>query len=210
MAEMASQGLTFEKVWAMFQETGKRMEESDRRLREGMEESDRRLKESLKETARKIKEVAEQQKETSRIVGGLGNRFGELAEHLVAPNIKEKFNDLGFHFTRCSRDLVIADEKTKRSLAEVDILLENGDIVIAVEVKAKPDVKDIDEHVKRMETLRRADCHNDRRKYQGAVAGAIMIKEVKQYAPQAGFYVIEQSGDTVKIDIPRDFRPREW
>jgi hypothetical protein len=26
----------------------------------------------------------------------------------------------------------------------------------------------------------------------------------------AGFYVIEQTGDTVKIDIPKDFTPREW
>ena len=28
-----------------------------------------------------------------RPTGKLGNRFGELAEHLVAPNIAEKFND---------------------------------------------------------------------------------------------------------------------
>jgi hypothetical protein len=206
MAEITGEGLTFEKVWAMFQETDKQIKETDRQ----MKETDKRLKESMEETDRKIREAAEQQKETSRIVGNLGNRFGELAEHLVAPGIKEKFNALGFHFTQWAQDVVIEEAHTNRFLAEIDILLQNGDIVIAVEVKAKPVPKDIDEHKKRMETLRRADSHNDRRRYQGAIAGAIMREDVKQYALQSGFYVIEQSGDTVKIDIPEGFHPREW
>jgi hypothetical protein len=37
-----------------------------------------------------------------------------------------------------------------------------------------------------------------------------MNVEVKHYAVKAGFYVIEQTGETVKIDIPGDFMPREW
>jgi seryl-tRNA synthetase len=49
-------GLTFEKVWAMFQE-------SDRRMQKMAEETDQR------------------QKELDKQIGKLGNRFGELAEH---------------------------------------------------------------------------------------------------------------------------------
>jgi hypothetical protein len=90
-------------------------------------------------------------------------------------------------------------------------MLENGDIVIAVEVKAKPVPKDIDKHIERLEVLRRrADARNDTRKFQGAIAGAIMTDEVREYTHSAGFYVIEQTGDTVKINIPKDFKPREW
>jgi len=44
-----------------------------------------------------LREVAEQQKETDRIVQNIGkrmgymdNRFGELAEHLVAPGISKR------------------------------------------------------------------------------------------------------------------------
>jgi hypothetical protein len=33
---------------------------------------------------------------------------------------------------------------------------------------------------------------------------------VKRYAVKSGFYIIEQSGDTVKIDTPEGFKPREW
>ena len=80
-----------------------------------------------------------------------------------------------------------------------------------MEVKAKPAQKDIDDHIRRMEILRRrADVRHDTRKFQGAIAGAIMNDEVRDYAHKAGFYVIEQTGDTVMINIPEGFVPREW
>ena len=190
---VGAEALTFEKVWAMFQETREQMKETDRQLREQMKETDRQMK------------------ETNRRIGELGNRFGELAEHLVAPSIKEKFNELGFTFERIYQNLAITDFASKRCLAEIDLMLENGDIVIAVEVKAKPVQKDIDKHIERIEVLRRrADARSDTRKFQGAIAGAIMTDEVRDYTHSAGFYAIEQTGDTVRINIPKDFKPREW
>jgi hypothetical protein len=194
--------LTFEKVWEMFQETDRRMQETDRK----MKETDR----LIQENALRSKETDRQMKETDRKIGELGNRFGELAEHLVAPSIREKFNQLGFTFEQMSQNIEIVDS-AGHYLAEVDILLENGDTVIAVEVKSKPVLRDINKHVSRIEILRRrADVRNDTRKFRGAIAGAIMSKKVREYAHNAGFYVIEQSGDTVKINIPEGFIPREW
>ena len=193
---VGAEALTFEKVWEMFQETDRKFQET---------------REQMKETELLIKANALQMKETDRRIGELGNRFGELAEHLVAPNIKEKFNELGFTIERIYQNLAITDFSSKRCLAEIDLMLENGDIVIAVEVKAKPVQKDIDKHIERMEVLRRrADARNDTRKFQGAIAGAIMTDEVRDYTHSAGLYVIEQTGDTVKITIPKDFKPREW
>ncbi|MDR1025296.1 MAG: hypothetical protein LBL56_06165, partial [Treponema sp.] len=96
-------------------------------------------------------------------------------------------------------------------LAEVDLLLENGDTVLVVEVKTNLTTVDVKDHVKRMEKLRRyADEHQDNRKLLGAVAGAIAADEAKAYAVKQGFFVLEQSGDTVKISIPKGFKPREW
>jgi predicted RecB family endonuclease len=149
-------------------------------------------------------------KETDRKIGELGNRFGELAEHLVAPSITEKFEALHFYFEHISQNHVIRNAEG-RCIAEIDLLLENGDTVMAVEVKAKPGQKDVDEHIGRMEVLRqRADVRHDTRKFQGAIAGAIMSEAVRNYAHTTGFYVIEQTGDTVKITIPENFKPREW
>jgi hypothetical protein len=195
MSDVQTEGLTFEKVWAMFQETDRKMQETDRRM---------------KETDRKMQETDRLMKETGKLIGKLGNRYGEMIEHLVVPNITEKFNALGFNFNNTSENHKINDN-FGNNIAEIDILLENGETVMVVEVKSKPDINDVNEHVKRMEIMRnKADSHNDKRKFQGAIAGAIMEKSVRSYALQNGFYVIVQSGDTVKIDIPDGFTPQEW
>ena len=194
------EGLTFEKVWVMFQETDRRRDELNQKFKEEMAE----LRESQKKTDK-------QMKETDRKIGELGNRFGKLAEHLVAPGIMEKFNKKGFNFTRCSNAVLIKEAGNPDALAEIDIMLENGEIVIAVEVKASAKPADVDKFVKRMELLRRtADQRPDTRKYQGAVAVAIMNQSLRDYILQSGFYAIEQTGDTVKLTIPKGFVPREW
>ena len=96
-------------------------------------------------------------------------------------------------------------------LAEIDILLENGSIVMVLEVKSKPSYKDVDAHINRMEIIRRAaDKRNDKRVFEGAIAGAIMSKELRCYIIKNGFYAIEQTGDTVKINIPEGFKARQW
>ena len=73
----------------------------------------------------------------SRQMGDLHRRFGQLAEHLVAPNIYKRFNELGYHF------------------------------------------------------------------------GSAFNGNYKIYDEQ-GTTLIEQSGDTMKIEVPQDFVPREF
>jgi len=80
-----------------------------------------------------------------------------------------------------------------------------------VEVKARPHQADVEHHIKRMELLsHRYAARNDKRTLLGAVAGAIMSNTVRDYIQKKGFYAIEQSGDTVKINIPEGFKPRKW
>ncbi|MDR1378811.1 MAG: hypothetical protein LBJ36_07135 [Synergistaceae bacterium] len=223
-------GLTFEKVWAALmelreesKETDLRMKETDLRMKETdlrMKETDRLIRElreeskktdlQLEKTARQIEKTTQQVEETSRSIGGLNNSFGELAEHLVAPNIQEKFNALGYHFKGSAENQKIKDEQGK-IIAEIDILLENRDYIVAVEVKSKPKNADINNFAKRLETLRKyKDENNDKRKIRGAIAGAVFYDSVKKAVLKAGFYVIEQAGDTMKINIPVDFKPKEW
>jgi len=190
MAEttMHAGGTTAEEIWAILREVA----------------------EGQKEAKLQMQETRQQMKETDRRIGELSNRFGELAEHLVAPSIREKFNELGFTFGEMSRDKEIVDAEGNH-VAEIDILLENGDTVMAVEVKAKPNQKDVKEHINRMEVLRRrADARKDTREFQGAIAGAIMSNELRNHILKNGFYVIEQTGDTVKITMPEGFKPRRW
>jgi hypothetical protein len=225
-------GLTFEKVWAMFQETDRRMRESseetdrklqetDRRMRESREETDRRMQKLSEETAQQMRETDRKLQETDRLIekltketnkqiGSLGGRFGELAEHLVAPGIVEKFNTLGYGFTKCGPSVSFEDKSLNLAM-EIDLFLENGDCAVAVEVKANLKADDITDHMNRMEKLRRyADARKDPRKFYGAVAGAVISKGVREFALKNGFYVIAQSGDTMTIDVPEGFTPKAW
>ena len=182
MSEIHNEPVTYEKIMAMFRETDKQ-----------------------------IKELRESQKETNRHIGDLGNRFGELAEHLVAPGIEEKFNNIGIYFDDVSTRGRRYRDKNKKFVAEVDIVLENRELLIAVEVKSKLSKSHVDDHIARMEAIRHfMDNWQDPRKYRGAIAAAITSDETRNYAHKAGFYVIEQSGDTMKMDIPEGFVPQEW
>jgi hypothetical protein len=183
-------GLTFEKVWALFQETDKKFKETDRQFQETK------------------KEIAEGNKRLQKIMGDLGKKFGTIIEHMFIPNLKEKFNLLGFEFEKSSSNILIEDASHKL-YAELDVFLENGDSAVAVEIKTQANSNDVRDHVERMELLRRYfDLHNDKRKLYGALASAIFPGNVLDYAKKQGLYVIRQSGDTVNIDPPAE--PKAW
>ena len=201
---------TPEEIWAILRETARRQEETDRMLQETarrQEETARRQE----ETDRQMKKTDRRMKETNRQIGKLGNRFGKMVEHLIVPNMTEKFNELGFDFIRSVENLKIREQGNPDPLAEIDILLENGDVALAIEVKAKPDQNEVKDFVLKMGVLRKdADKRGDRRTFLGALAGAIMDTSVRTYAQNCGFYVIEQTGDTVRIVQSEGFKPREW
>jgi hypothetical protein len=81
-----------------------------------------------------------------------------------------------------------------------------------VETETKPEISDTDDHVERMEKLRRyADARSDKWAYLGVIAGMVFSEAEKDYALKTGFYVIEPSGDTFNIiESKGEYRPREW
>ncbi|MDR2096157.1 MAG: hypothetical protein LBP76_11690 [Treponema sp.] len=217
MQSSENTGLNFEKVWAMFKETAEMFKETDRKSREEWQEikriisdSDKKAKEEFErrtaESERRFQEterlIKESGKELDRKMGELGKKLGSVVEHLMIPNMKNKFRQLGYTFEKSSPNVLIED-RIHKLYAEIDIFLENGDCAMAVEVKTQPNNNDIRDHVKRMEKLRQyADLHQDKRKLYGAVAGAIIPENVKDHGLKEGFYIVEQSGDTVNIVSP--------
>ena len=196
-------GVTFEQVWALLQEVGQINKETAESLKE--------TEKLVKENAERQKRTEKQLKKTEKIVGGLSNRFGEMAENMVKPGIYKRFNELGYHFDTRSPGGHVIDGEDGKTKAEIDLLLENGDTLMAVEVKATPKIKHIAEHIKRLEILRDyRRKRNDSRHVEGAVAGAIFGVEEKKATIEAGLYVIEQSGDTMKIEVPEGFVPKRW
>jgi hypothetical protein len=195
------EGLTYEKVWAMFQETGKKFQETDQLITRIFTEADERIK--------KLELLV---KKNSELYGGLSNNFGALAENMVGPDIAKRFNELDYHFDLVATKGSEIKDKNGKIITQIDILLENGETIIAVEVKAKPAIKDIEHHKRRLEIVRDrwSNIRNKRMKVMGAIAGAIFEDDVKEAVQKAGFYAIVQSGDTMKIEMTDDFVPKEW
>jgi len=188
-------GVTFEQVWAALQETDRIIKKNARDARKGWEKT--------------TKEMEELRRETNKQLGKLGNRFGEMVEYMVAPNLITEFKKLGFVFDKVYHDAVIKDNENNVS-TQIDITLENGDKVMIVEVKSKPSTEDITDHIERMAKVKaHAQKKGDTRKFLGAVAGMVFIDNEKAFTMKNGFYVIEPSGETFKI-TPPDGQPREW
>jgi DNA repair exonuclease SbcCD ATPase subunit len=137
--------------------------EKERKQKEEQLEKERKQKEEQLEKERKQKEEQlekerqeriERYKELDRIVrrnskqmGELHQRFGQLAEHLVAPSIAKRFNELGYNFgSMLPKGQKIFDAKTGKMKTEIDLILENGKTILAVEVKTRPVIQDEDRY----------------------------------------------------------------
>ena len=202
-------GVTFEQVWATLQEAAEWRKETEKLMKENAERQ-RQTDEQFKRTERQMKKTDKQIKETAKQLGGLHNRFGEMAEHLVAPGIKSRLNELGYSFDSETPGGFVISENNKIK-AEIDLMLLNSDTIMAIEIKATVKMKHIEEHVRRLEILREYwRGHKDMRHVEGAIAGAIFDIPEKKAAIEAGLYVIVQSGDTMKIEVPDGFIPKKF
>ena len=210
---------SFESIWAALQEYAaehakeikeiRERQEVTARLQEEnalqMKETDRRMK----ETSRKMEETDRQIKEYNRRFGDFTNRFGEVVEYMIAPNLCEKFRELGVNFPQSHSSTRVEDHENNIHF-EIDVKLENGEKAMLVEVKTKLTTEDVNDHINRLEKMRRyADLHGDKRSFLGAVAGVVMTSNVKEYALRQGFFVIEPSGETFLITPPHN-KPKEW
>ena len=191
-------GITFEQVWATLDRITERQEETARVVKENAEQQ----KETQKETDRYLKEIGKR-------LGDFTNSFGDVVEHMIAPNLLDKFQEMGFDFEEASNNVKVRNKKHGIKF-EIDVFLQNGDIAMLVEIKADLTISDINKHIERLEKMRRhADLRGDKRRFLGAVAGIVVEDAEREYALSQGFYLIEPSGEKFNITPPHD-KPKEW
>ena len=165
--------------------------------------------EMFRESAQQIGEIRQIAREAHQKISALGSRIGEIVENMVAGNIVEKFRTLGYDIIQCGRNISYEYKKLGIS-GEIDLFLEDGDIAILIEVKTSLETADVRKHMERLEQYRRcADARGDKRRFVGAVAGAVVKKDTKDFAHENGMYVIVQSGEAVEIvPAPEGFKAK--
>ena len=203
-------GITFEQALALLHETRLSIKE----LRESQKEttlSIKELRESQKETGLQMKETDKKLERIGKNLGGVSRSLGELIENIIAARLWEKFSEYNYKLRRGYRRVFVYDDNN-RLRTDIDILLSDTDVVMAVEVKEEPDIKDVDHHINRMKLIHQyPPAEAKRKKLLGAIAGTSVMQEVQEYAHKAGFFVLELKGEAVAlIKPPDDFIAKEW
>jgi hypothetical protein len=88
--------MTFEQLWALFQENAQQQKETDRMMKENAQQ----MKAQREDFDRRQKKTGCEIKTVNQAIGNLGNRLSSLIEHIVSPNMHRKFNALGYTFTQ--------------------------------------------------------------------------------------------------------------
>ena len=159
-----------------------------------------------------IKELRESQKRADQQLGGLHNSMGDLIETLFMPHLGEKFDAYNYNLKQVRRRVPIYDDDS-RLRSDIDILLSNTTLCMAVEVKRWLENKThVDDHIKRMQLIRQYPPPEIKgKKLLGAIVGAAVTPEAREYAEQNGFFVLELTGEDVRLlEPPENFQPKEW
>ena len=181
----------FQEIWKLFAETDRRFQETDRQL-------DKRFKETDKKFDKFFGKVKE-----------LDRNWGKLVESLVKPSVAEQFRKRGFPVSGSGQRV---EKYYDGKLMEIDILLTDGDKVIAVEVKTTLSVSDVEEHIeKHLKPFKLFFPEYRDRKVLGAVAYIHLEENADRYAYKKGLFVLTfASGDSVRIKNDARFVPAEW
>jgi hypothetical protein len=194
--------LDFTTVWATLTKLGEKIEKTT--------ENVNNLGDKVEKTTETVNRMAEKVERVSENVGGLNRSVGELIETLVAARLWEKFPE--YDLKRAYQRLPLYDEKNVQK-TDIDILLVNTFMCMAVEVKRELDrMKDVDEHLKRMQLIRQypPEQIGDKQLF-AAMAGGVVDPDVKNYAYECGFFVLELTGESVHlVPPPEGFEPRKW
>ena len=185
-----------------------RILESDRKLDMSIEKSrlefDERLKKSQKESEKSRRDF-------NTRLGQITGTWGKFVAEMVKPRIIKLFKDKGIPIKTTLQNVVglLGEE----NYYEIDLLLINSKIAVAVEIKSSLSVDDVKEHLERLEKIQKVQPERidlSGATLMGAVAGMIVENDADKYAYKQGLYVLRQKGNLVEIMNDDKFMPKEW
>jgi hypothetical protein len=160
-------------------------------------------------------------RELTTNLGHVSNDIGELMEFIVIPKIRLAMNASGSHsFTGMLTDKTfrkIDELGEKKPFTEVDVLLYSDTEVMAVETKSHLTIRDVKKHLERLDILRQNEelvgiqaFKIKGKKLFGALVGAIVDKDVKNFALERGLYVVKIREEENKLDVTEPRRCQTW
>jgi hypothetical protein len=197
---------TLDDIWKLFQETDRKFQETDRKF----QETDRKFQETDRKIDNLSKEVQKVSKEVQKVstnLGRLGNKLGDFIEEMVHPAAVRLFQERGIDVHEVHRNIT----STRHGEGiEVDLLVVNDSDIIAIECKSTLGIDDVNEHLERLEKLKRLLPAYSNKTVMGAVTAMIIPDNVAQYAYRQGLYVIGQTGNQLVVRNDLKFKAKFW
>jgi len=176
---------TFEGI-AQLREENKRTEEMMNRTFEEM-----RL--SQAKSDKKLDKVA-------KLVGGMSNNQGDVAEEFFYNSLKHKQELAGIHYDRVEKNITASANKVED---EFDIVMINGSDVAIIEVKYKAHEKDLEKLLTKKYTnfQKLYPMYKDYKHHLG-LASFYINDNLKEIALSKGVMILQRKGDIVETYTP--------
>ena len=199
--------------WEQMKETDRRMQETDRQMQETdrrMQETDRQMQETkmmVDKMVRGIEELRESRRKTDERIRELADQFtsttGHIIEGIMHPAAIRVFQEAGYNINRYYRNLK-RKNKQKQTEMEVDLLMLDDTLVIAVEIKTDCRKKDIDHFLRQMPKFKRLFPEYRDKEVLAAMAALNYDKDAAQYAHEQGLLVISTTDGNIFTLEPSD------
>ena len=177
------------------------------RLQSAQLETDRILKELSAEIKETQKITAREIKAVNTSIGRLSNRLGEFVEEAVRPSAVRLFRERGIDVHEVHQNVT---SNREGSAFEIDLLVINNQDVVAIECKSNLSIDDVNEHLERLEKIKRFLPDHVNKRISGAVAGMVIPANVATYAIKKGLYVIGQNGEHLELRNEKSFTAKTW
>lgn len=203
MQSNTSPAPTLDDILRLFQESDRKFQESRQAFDRMIQETDKRFQ----ETDKKFQETNRAIKAVNTIIGKLGNRLGEFVEEAVRPSAVRLFRECGIDVHEVQQNIAV---KRDGEGLEIDLLVVNDKDTVVIECKSNLSIDDVNEHLARLEKVKRLLPRYKNNRVLGAVAGMVIPENVAQYAIRKGLYVIGQNGDHLELRNEQVFVPKAW
>ena len=201
VASLAVESKKTEQLIKELRESQKETGQLIKELRESQEQTDEQLKQTSQNLIKsqdafdkRMQKLDEKLEKIGRMVGAIGNNQGDVAEEYFVNSLKKRLKIGVMEFDYLVPNYII---ESKHTQDEYDILLVNGDVVAAIEVKYKFHINDLDKLPKKIENLKNIPQYKNYKIYIG-IAGFHISNDVVKEALKRGYFVLKRSGDVIE------------
>ena len=189
-------------------ETSEQMKETDRRLDKRIEETDRRMDKRMKETDKQIKEMSKEidklrdsHKELGKMVGGISNNQGDVAEEFFFNSLAAKPEVANITYDFVDKNIT----RTRGQLQdEFDLVMINGTDVLVIETKYKAHENDLDRLLnKKFPNFKQLYPQYKNYRHHLGLASFHINDTLKKQALTNNVIVLQRKGKVIEASIPK-------